>query len=90
LIEALAPIRIGQIITPEIVAAVLAPPLGGRKNVPLGARVIALIKKVETEEQLLSACTIAGLLIGEAGIDGVAIGAVGRGGDPIVQTFYRE
>lgn len=90
LIALLAPIRLGEIITPEIVAAVIAHPMGGRKDVPTGARVIALINKVESEAQLLSAQNIARLLIGEAEIDGVAIGAVGRGGDPIVQTFYRK
>ncbi|MEK7276000.1 MAG: selenium cofactor biosynthesis protein YqeC [Chloroflexota bacterium] len=90
LIEALAPIRLGQIITPEIVAAVIAHPMGGRKNVPTGARVIALINKVESDGELAAARKIAELLIGQAGIDGVAIGAVGRDGEAIVQTFYRE
>lgn len=76
LIEPLAPIRLGQIITPKIVAAVIAHPLGGRKNVPAAARVVALINKVETEAQLELARMIAELLIGEEGIDGVAVGAV--------------
>ncbi len=90
LIELLAPIRLGEIITPEIVAVVIAHPMGGCKNVPTGARVIALINKVETEAQLGLARRIAESLIGQKGMAGVAIGAVGRDGDPIVQTFYSE
>ena len=89
LIETLAPIRPGEIITPEIVAAVIAHPMGGRKNAPTGARVIALINKVETEAQLLSARNIAGLLMGEGGIAGVAIGAVKNGDNPVVEIWDR-
>lgn len=65
----------GDTVTPEMAAAVLAHPLGGRKGVPSGARAIALINKVETEEQMRVAKQIAALLLDSPGIDGVVIGA---------------
>ena len=43
----LAGVALGAQVTPDIVARVLAHPLGGLKNVPGGARVIPLINKVE-------------------------------------------
>jgi hypothetical protein len=47
LVSALSGAALGTPITPEIVARVLAHPEGGRKGVPAGARVVALINKVE-------------------------------------------
>jgi molybdenum cofactor cytidylyltransferase len=72
----------GLVVTPEIVARVIASPLGGRKAVPGGARVVVLINKVETEEQMRMAGHLADLLRAMPGIDGVIIGAVAEP-DPI-------
>jgi len=83
--ELVARIYPGEMVTPEMVAAVLASPLGGRKDVPPGARVIPLINKVESVEQLQAARAIARCLLGLEGIDSVVIGAVGREGEPVVE-----
>lgn len=72
----------GLMITPEMVATVLGHPLGGRKNVPKNARVVPLINKVETEEQLLVARQLAERIKAQPGIDAAVIGAVARP-DPI-------
>ena len=79
----------GSWVTPEMVAAVLAHPLGGRKGVPAGARVVPLINKVESEAGLQTAREIAERLMGMEGIDGVVIGAVAREVDPVIQAYYR-
>jgi molybdenum cofactor cytidylyltransferase len=47
LVAALCSAPIGARITPAMVARVLAHPEGGRKGVPAGARVVALINKVD-------------------------------------------
>jgi molybdenum cofactor cytidylyltransferase len=62
----------------EDVAALLAHPQGGMKGVPEGARVIPLINKVETEEQLLAARQIAHHTLRSApyALHAVVIGAV--------------
>ncbi len=78
----------GSLVTPEMVAAVLAHPQGGRKGVPAGARVVPLINKVESEAGLQMAREIAERLMGMKGIEGVVIGAVAKD-DPVVQTYYR-
>ena len=48
LVSALGGAPLGTPITPQIVARVLAHSEGGRKGVPAGARVVALINKVES------------------------------------------
>lgn len=88
--ELVADIYSGETVTPEMVAAVLSSPLGGRKNVPAGARFILLINKVESDEQLQTARAIAGLLLKASGVDGVVIGAVGREGEPVVELANEE
>jgi len=80
--ELIAQIFPGATVTPEMVARVIASPLGGRKNVPGGARVIPLINKVETEAQWQLAKHLADLLRALPGIDDVVIGAVAQS-DPI-------
>jgi len=87
--DMIARIHAGETVTPEMVAAVLAHPLGGRKNVPIEARVIVLINKVESDEQRAVAKEIAGRLLRAPGIDGVMLGAVARGDTPIMDCFYR-
>ncbi len=48
-VVALTGARLGQPITPDLVAAVLAHPAGGRKNVPAGARFAVMLNKVSLE-----------------------------------------
>jgi probable selenium-dependent hydroxylase accessory protein YqeC len=85
----IARIHARETVTPEMVAVVLAHPLGGRKNAPVGARLIVLINKVESDEQRTAAMEIADLLLRAPGIGGVLAGAVARGDTPIMDCLYR-
>ncbi len=62
-IAALAGGALGDPITPEMVATVLAHPEGGRRGVPPSARVVPLLNKVEMEGQLATARQVARLLL---------------------------
>ncbi len=66
----------GTILEKEHVARVLADARGGLRNKPRTARVIPLINKVESAEQLQNARAIATQLLKNDAIDSVAIGAV--------------
>jgi molybdenum cofactor cytidylyltransferase len=66
----------GQAITPELVAAVLTHPQGGLKDVPPQARVVALVNKVQSAQELHVAERLADLLLDAPRIEAVAIGAV--------------
>jgi molybdenum cofactor cytidylyltransferase len=79
---------LGSVVTPEIVARVLAHPLGGLKNIPGGARVVPLINKIEDEAALGSARETASLLLGYPRINAVALGAVRRE-PPVREVFGR-
>jgi len=87
--DMIARIHARETVTPEMVAVVLAHPLGGRKNAPVGARLIVLINKVESDEQRTAAMEIADLLLRAPGIGGVLAGAVARGDTPIMDCLYR-
>lgn len=88
LVSALSDAPLGAPITPEIVARVLAHAEGGRKGVPLGARVIVLINKVErlpdrspareTAERLLRAPEIQSVVLTEL-----------RGEKPVLEVYRR-
>ena len=84
----LAGVEIGVEVTPEIVASVLAHPLGGLKGLPPGARAVPLINKVESVEQLNAAREITRHLLAQPEIDAVAIGAVERE-DPVIEVQGR-
>ena len=97
----LAGARIGEPVTPEIAARVLAHPDGGLKNRPPTARAFVLINhqgfaapfggdlgQVEDNAQLYAARTLARLLLGYAEIDAAAIGAV-HAEKPIWETHRR-
>jgi molybdenum cofactor cytidylyltransferase len=88
LAAALAGVRPGAPITPQVIAAVLAHAEGGLKGRPPGARVTALVNKVESAEQLAAAREVAHRLLAHPAIDAVAIGAV-RGEDPIAEVWSR-
>jgi len=75
IISALADVPPACPITPEIIAAVLAHPQGGRKSAPPGARVVPLLNKVTAETEAAAVHT-ARLMLKTDGISAVALGAV--------------
>jgi molybdenum cofactor cytidylyltransferase len=87
-ISALTGAPLGTSITPEIVAGVLAHPAGGLKGVPSGARVVALINKVESLPNLVPAKATAARLLGEAPIRSVVLAAV-RQEEPVLEVCTR-
>ncbi|MBM4424223.1 MAG: putative selenium-dependent hydroxylase accessory protein YqeC [Chloroflexi bacterium] len=85
--EAVARIHPGVTASPEMVAAVLAHPSGGRKNIPVGARAIVFINKVGSDEGRLAAAQIVGFLRERGGIDAVMVGAAAMA-DPVIEVFH--
>ena len=88
LVSALSGAPLGTPITPEIVACVLAHPEGGRKNAPAGARVVALINKVESLPDLKPARETAERLLREPAIESVVLAAV-RANEPVLEVCSR-
>ena len=88
--EMVARLYAGETVSIEMVAAVLAHPLGGRKNVPVSAKFIPLINKVETDSGLLIAEQIAERLLHDAGVDAVLAGAVARVESPVTRVWDRR
>jgi len=88
LVSALCGIRLGTPITPEVVARVLADPAGGCKNVPAGARVVALINKVETAAARKLAHETAEKLLNASAVDSVVLAAV-RSEKPVLEVLRR-
>jgi hypothetical protein len=70
------------------VSRVLAHPNGGRRNVPAGARVVALIHKVETRADREPARETAERLLREPAIESVVLATV-RGGEPVLEVCTR-
>ena len=66
---------LGDPVTPAMIAAVLAHPQGGAKDVPPAARLIPFLNKAEDEATLAAAREIARLLLKQPRIDSVLIGA---------------
>jgi molybdenum cofactor cytidylyltransferase len=87
-ISALTGAPFGMSITPEIVARVLAHPAGGLKSVPTGARVVALINKVESLPDLAPAKTTAARLLADPAIATVVLAAVRRA-EPVLEVCTR-
>lgn len=79
---------LGSPITPELVARVVADPAGGRQNVPVGARVVVLINKVEMLGDRGPAREAAERLIREPAIASVVLGAA-AGDKPVLEVFTR-
>jgi len=77
LVSALSGASMGALVTPEIVARVLAHPEGGLKNVPAGARVVMLINKVEMLADREPAHQTAERLLRERAIESVVLAALG-------------
>ena len=88
LVAELGGAALGDQITPSMIAAVLAHPQGGAKGVPLNARLIPFLNKVEDEATLAAAQEIARLLLKEPRIDSVLIGTA-QGDDPVREVWGR-
>lgn len=74
-------------VTPDIAAELLLHPRGGMRGVPVSARWIALLNKIESEAHLTSARQTARLLISERA-DEVLLGAVSSD-DPVLERWGR-
>jgi probable selenium-dependent hydroxylase accessory protein YqeC len=88
LVSALSGAPLGIPVTPEIVARVLAHPEGGRKGVPVGARIVVLINKVEKLPDRAAARETAERLLREPAIESVLLTAL-RGEEPVIEVFTR-
>ena len=79
---------IGDQLSVENVAGLIAHPQGGLKNVPDGARVVPFINKVETPVQLHAARQIARHLLHTPRIERVIIGAT-KTAEPVREVHQR-
>jgi probable selenium-dependent hydroxylase accessory protein YqeC len=76
------------VITPAVVARVLAHPDGGRKGVPAHARVVVVINKVDGLPDRTPAHETARHLLREPAIHAVVLAAV-RAEKPVLEVFAR-
>ena len=76
-------------ITPEIVARVLAHREGGLKNAPEQARIAVLVNKVDTLADLRPARETAERLLSEPAIESVVLAAV-RATEPVIEVYKRR
>ncbi|MBI5301570.1 MAG: putative selenium-dependent hydroxylase accessory protein YqeC [Chloroflexi bacterium] len=88
LVARLAGAHLGETITPNIAARVLAHAEGGLKNKPRDARAIIFVNQVESAAELDAARALAGLLLGYGAINAVALGAA-QMPEPIRETHRR-
>jgi molybdenum cofactor cytidylyltransferase len=88
LAAALTGAALGDPVTPELIATVLAHPAGGAKGVPAAARLIPFLNKTENEATLAAARHIARLLLARPLVDSVIIGAAAAA-DPVVEVWGR-
>jgi molybdenum cofactor cytidylyltransferase len=88
LVSALSGAPLGTPVTPDMVAAVLTHPEGGRKNVPARARVVTLINKVEMLADPKLARETAERLLQEPAIQLVVLTAV-REQEPVLELVRR-
>lgn len=72
----LAGVSLGAVVTPEVVAAVLAHADGGLKHAPAGARVAVLINKLDRHTAFGAARETAALLLASPRVSAVVLGAV--------------
>ena len=66
----------------------LAHPAGGAKGLPPGARLVPFVNKVESEETLDAARTLARLLLAHETVDSVIIGAA-EAAEPVREVWSR-
>jgi molybdenum cofactor cytidylyltransferase len=88
LVAELTGAALGDPVTPAMIAAVLAHPQGGAKDLPPSARVIPFLNKAEDAVSLAAAREIARLLLQQPRIDSVLIGAT-QGDDPVREVWGR-
>lgn len=88
LVSALCGAPVGTIITPAIVAQVIAHAQGGQKGVPEGARVVVVINKVETLADRGPARETAERLLRAPGIERVVLAAL-RAEPPVLEVLSR-
>ena len=88
IVAALSGAALGDPLTPEIIAAVLAHPEGGAKGLPSGARLVPFLNKAEDEATLAAARQIARLLLAHPIVDRVIIGAA-QAPDPVREVWSR-
>ncbi len=87
LIARLTGASLGDLITPEVAAQVIAHPEGGLKNAPPSARLTPLINKVDSST-LASAQEVAQHLISAHSIDRVLLGAVTEP-EPVLECWTK-
>ena len=88
IVAALSGAALGDPVTPEMIAAVLAHPEGGGKGLPPGARLAPFLNKVGDEATLAAARQIARLLLTHPLVDRVIIGAA-QAPDPVLEVWER-
>jgi molybdenum cofactor cytidylyltransferase len=88
-VEALTGLGLDEAVTAEALGTLITHPNGGRKGVPVGARVVPLINKVETGEQLRAARAVARQVLEEGEIKRVVIGAIRQTHRPVVEVQRR-
>ena len=88
LVAELTAAALGDPVTPAMIATMLAHPNGGAKNVPLAARLIPFLNKVEDAATLTAARKIARLLLAHPRVEGVLIGAA-QGAEPVQEVWSR-
>lgn len=88
IVAALAGVPVGDPVTPEVIATILAHPQAGAKGVPVGARLVPFLNKVEDEAALQTARRVARLLLAHPHVESVIIGAA-EAADPVVEVWGR-
>jgi len=87
-VAALAGCRMGDTVTPSLVAAVLLHPEGSTRGAPARAGVVALLNQADDESRVEAGCEVARELI-ERGAERVVIAAL-REAMPIRKVFTRS
>ena len=88
LVAALAGAELGEPVTPEMIAKVVAHPKGGAKGLPEGARLVPFLNQAEGPERLEAARRIARLLLADPVVDEVVIGSA-QADDPVLEVWGR-
>jgi molybdenum cofactor cytidylyltransferase len=87
--ELVSRIHAGDTVTPEMIAAVIAHPHGGRKNVPAGARVVLLLNKIESDDRQRLAREIAARVLNTGQIAAVVLAVLRETGRPVLEVLHR-
>lgn len=82
-VRALSGLALGEELTPEVVATVLAHPAGGGKDVPEGADLVPILNKVDDADLAETAREVAANLLDSSRIDRVVLTRL-AGPDPVV------